>query len=197
MPGEAKAITELNSGYASVSIGIEGGGVVYTSFKADAKAPTDATTKMSTLTDFVSLGELNDDGFTDTRSVSSTDHKGYHGTPIMTTIDEDTSKFKIELLEINRPAAAKLNYGVASVTEQDGKINAIKRKPYQIEPHPFVFQELMSDGRLHRMVIDKGVVTPSDGIPHRKGELMVYSMEITALTPDDGSEVVKEYFAEA
>ena len=196
MPEPAKATTDLNPGFATSSIGIEGGGVVYTSFKADAAVPTDATTKMSALADFVSLGELSENGFTDSRSISTTDHKGYHGTIVMTTVDDDTTKIKVEFLEVNRPAVAKLRYGNDSVTETAGKITAIKRKPYKGEKHPFVLQELMSDTRLHRIVVEKGVITSFDDVPHKRGDLMVYGMEITANTPDDGSEVVKEYFAE-
>ena len=102
---------ELNAKLATASIPVAGRGICYVSFKANPTLPTNATADMSTLTDFESLGELSDGGFSESRSISPTDHKGAHGTIIMTTIDSDTTKYKAAFLEVSRAAVAKLRFG--------------------------------------------------------------------------------------
>ena len=102
---------ELNAKLATSSNPVAGRGICYVSFKANPTLPTNATADMSTLTDFESLGELSDSGFSESRSISANDHKGAHGTVIMTTIDNDTTKYKAAFLEVSRAAVAKLRFG--------------------------------------------------------------------------------------
>ena len=52
------------------------GGCVYIAIGEDVAVPTDATTKMSTLEGWESLGEFTDDGFTEGKSVSNDTKKG-------------------------------------------------------------------------------------------------------------------------
>lgn len=172
------------------------GGCCYTSFEASPTLPTDATTAMSTLSGFVSLGEVSENGFTESRSVETTDHKGWHGTVVMTSVDGETNKFKAEFLEINRPAVAKLRYGADAVTAgADGSVSQIDYKAYAGKAVPLVFDELESNGYLRRTVIKKAVVTSFDDVPHQQGSLMVYGMEFTANDPDDGGAPVTVYRA--
>lgn len=172
------------------------GGCGYTSFAANAVPPTDATTAMSTLTDFVSLGELSENGFTESRDVQTTDHKGWHGKVLLTSIDGETNKFKAEFVEVNRPAVAKLRYGAGAVAEgSDKTVSKIEYKAFDGKAVPLVFDELESGGHLRRTVVKKAVVTSFDDVPHQRGSLMVYGMEFTANEPDDGTAPVVVYRA--
>ena len=188
---------ELNAKQATASIPVVGRGIFYVSFKENPTLPTNATADMSTLTDFESLGELSDGGFSESRSVSSTDHKGAHGTIIMTTIDSDTTKYKASFLEVSRAAVAKLRYGDGSVKETAGDITQINQEPYKGTPHAFVIDEEESDGHKRRTVIKRGVVSAFDEVPHKRDELMAYGMDITVNDTDDGSPAVVTYRAKA
>lgn len=171
------------------------GGCAYISFAADPKLPTDATTAMSTLTDFVSLGDVSENGFTETRDISTTSHKDWGGEVVATTIDSDESTFKIELLEVNRASAAKLRYGEDSVTADGDSITQIEYNAYKGKGYPIVIDELETNGCLRRTVIKKGIVTSFDDVAHQKGSLMVYGLTITANKPADASAPVTVYRA--
>lgn len=186
---------ELNAKLATASIPVAGRGICYVSFKANPTLPTNATADMSTLTDFESLGELSDGGFSESRSISSTDHKGAHGTIIMTTIDSDTTKYKAAFLEVSRAAVAKLRFGDTSVTETTGDVTKIDLQPYKGTPHAFVFEEEESNGYKRRTVIKRGVISAFDEVSHKKGDLMAYGMDITVNDTDDGSPAVVIYRA--
>jgi len=189
------AISELDSSLVTVGNPVDGGSC-FTSFKSDVTLPTDATTKMSTLTGFESLGELSDNGFTESKSVSTDAKKGWHGTTLLVVTTDEDKKYKAEFVEVNRPSVAKLRYGADNVTEgTDGSVSKIEDKFGVDTIVPLVFDELESNGFLRRTVVKKARVTSFDDIGHKRGDLIVYGMEFTVLDPGDGSPAVTIYRA--
>lgn len=189
------AITDIQASLSTTGKPVEGG-CCYTAFGTPTALPADATTKMSTLKEFVSLGELSKNGYTESRSISTTNHKGWHGVTVITSIDDETNTYKAEFIEPARPAVARLRYGDDAVTEgEDGSVREIKVKPFDGKPHPLVFDELEDSGYLRRTVVKKAVVTSFDETPHQKGALLVYGMTFTVNEPDDGSEPIAIYRA--
>ncbi len=189
------AISELDSSLVTVGNPVDGGSC-FTSFKSDAALPTDATTKMSTLTDFESLGELSDNGFTESKSVSTDAKKGWHGTTLLVVTTDEDKKYKAEFVEVNRPAVAKLRYGADNVTaDTDGSVSKIEDRFGVDTTVPLVFDELESNGYLRRTVVKKARVTSFDDVGHKRGDLIMYGMEFTVLDPGDGSPAVTIYRA--
>ena len=194
-PTAPVALSDIDASLVTVGKPVEGG-CAYTSFADAPTLPTDATTKMSELTDFTSLGELTTDGVTESKSVSSTDHKGWHGTVLLTSIDDETNTFKLSLVEVNRPAAMRLRYGDDAVTVgEDGSVSKVEAKAYQGTAHPLVIDELETNGTLRRTVVKKAVVTSFDDVSHQRGSLLAYGLTFTANTPDDGSAPIVIYRA--
>ena len=96
------------------------GGCVYTSFKAKPTLPADATTKISTLTDLVSLGDLSPDGFTASKGVTVNEFKGWHQSIVLTKVSEEKHQYKMVFIESVRSSVAKLRYGADNVeTNED------------------------------------------------------------------------------
>lgn len=173
------------------------GGCVYVDFKPGTY-PTAASTAMSTLTNYESVGEISENGYTESRSISSTNHKGWHNKTLVTSIDEDTKTYKLEFVEVSRPCVAKLRYGADAVTiGEDGKITKIVDRSYTGEPVSLVIDELLSNGDLRRTVIKKAVITSFDDISHTQGSLVVFGLTFTVNEPDDGSEAIEIYQATA
>lgn len=161
------------------------GGCIYWDEKNTATLPTDATTALAA--GFESLGDVSENGFTESNPVEVTNHKDWGGDVVVSTIDSEETTFKVELLEVNRAAAAKAYYGVDAVTvDAQGFVKAIDYKARKVESHPFVIEELETSGNLRRTVIRKGTVTSLDDVPHQKGSLMLYGMTITAAKPANG-----------
>lgn len=180
------ATKELDNSLVTVGQPVEGG-CCYTSFKENAALPTDATTKMSTLSDFESLGELSDQGYTEGQDVTVDEFEGWHGTTVLTCISKDKRTFQAEFIEPNRPAVAKLKYGEKNVeVDDDGEfVKNIKAKASVNKQVPLVFDELESNGCLRRTVIPKAVITNFDDVPHQKGSLLVYGMTFTAIDDNE------------
>lgn len=190
------AISDIDSSLVTVGQPCEGG-ACWVSFAASPAYPTDAVTKMSTLSDYESAGELSENGFTESKSISSTNFKGWHGKPILTVVNETTNSYKVEFAEVSRGTAAKMRYGKANVTVDaaTGAVTKIEDKSDNDDEVSLVFDELESNGNLRRTVVKRCKVSSIDDVPHQKGALMVYGMEFTALEPHDGSAAVVIYRA--
>ncbi|MDO4591013.1 MAG: hypothetical protein Q4B35_06435 [Slackia sp.] len=183
------ALKEIDNSLVTVGSPAEGG-CCWTSFNPAAKTPTDATTKMSTVGDFESLGELSENGFSEDKSITSTKHKGWHGSVVLSVVSEEERKYKVEFIEVNRPSVAKLRYGSKNVTAgEDGSVSKILDKVGVNETYPLVFDELESNGYLRRTVVEKAAVESFDTVPHKKGDLLVYGMTFIALDSGDGMPV--------
>ena len=156
------------------------GGCCFVCFEEDPTFPTDASSDWGA--GWESVGELSTNGYTEGKSATSTDHKGWHGSVLLTTIDDETNTYKIELVEVNRPTAAKLRYGAGNVVVDDttGQVKQITGKPGQIKPVAIGIDELESNGYLRRTIVKRAMVSSFDDVPHQKGSLMVYGMTFTA-----------------
>lgn len=186
----ADTIKELDSGLVTVGQPVEGG-AAWTSFATSPTLPTDAVTKMSELADFESIGELSDDGVSEGADLSSNDFKGWHGTTILSVIDETTKTYKIVCSEYERGTVAKLRYGPGNVTVgTDGTWSKISETPAIPDiVVPLVFDLLTSSGHLVRKVVHRAKVTDVDDIDYKKGDLLLVGITFTVLDPGSGPDV--------
>lgn len=158
------------------------GGCVYVAFKANPTLPSDATTKMDTLTDFVSLGDISENGFTEANARSKNKHKNWNGDVVRTSISDEENTYKLEFIEPNRPSVAKLRYGSGNVEAgTDGSVSHIKGVLGTDEQVALVIDELESGGFLRRTVIPCATIDSFDDVAHQKGSLLVYGMTFTAV----------------
>lgn len=188
-------ISDIDSSLVTVGQPVEGG-ACWASFAPSPTYPTDATAKMSVLPDYESAGELSTSGFTEGKSISSTDHKGWHGKTLVSTIDDTTNTYQAEFVEVSRGTAAKLRYGKTNVSvDVDGAVTKIEDTSFNNDIVSLVFDELESNGYLRRTVVKRCKVSNMDDVAHQKGSLMVYGMTFTVLEPADGSAAVVIYRA--
>ncbi len=158
------------------------GGCVYVAFGENIELPTDATTKMSTFTDFESLGDISENGFTESNSRSKNKYKDWNGDVVRTSISDEENTYKLEFIEPNRPSVAKLRYGTDNVEAgTDGSVSHIKGVLGTDEQGALVIDELESGGFLRRTVIPCATVDSFDDVAHQKGSLLVYGMTFTAI----------------
>ena len=164
------------------------GGCVYVTFDMEATTPTDATTKMSTLADFESVGELSENGFTEGKATTANKFKGWHGSVVLSEVSDEEHTFKLEFIEVARPVVAKMRFGENAVTAgADGSIASIKPVIGTNITVKMVIDELESNGYLRRTVIKKATIDTFDDVAHQKGSLMVYGCTCTAIDPGDGT----------
>lgn len=171
------------------------GGCVYVSpYTPDLTLPTDAETKMNTLTDFKSAGDLSQDGFTKANSKTKNDQKNWNEETVLSNTSEETNTYKLAFIEINRPVVAELRYGIGNVeTGEDGSVSEITEKVGVEDEWAIVIDELESNGYLRRTVIERASIDSVDDESHNKSGLVTYGMTFKVLKGK--GDIVKQYRA--
>ena len=159
------------------------GGCVYFNFNPDgATLPTDATTKISTLSGFESVGEASEDGVTFTKSVTTDKKKGWHNETVISAISDEERTLKLTLIEPGRPAAAKAYYGAAGVeTDTDGSVSKISDIAGTQTSVAAIIDMLESNGKLRRVVVPKMTIDSFDDVSAKAGDLVSYGITATLL----------------
>lgn len=186
------AINELDTDLATVGRPIDGG-AVWVNFDENPTLPTDATTKMSTLEGWESLGELTEDGITRATSASSDKKKGWHGSTVLTTNSSTEKSYSFSMIEYGRGTCAKLAYGPGNVTvdAETGTWSKIEEAPNLPEIKcAFAFDILESNGYLDRKVVKRSSVTNPGEIAYKSGELLAVGVDLDVLDPGDGADVI-------
>lgn len=186
---------DLNSEFVSVSQPVAGG-AAWVCFEEDPVYPTDAVTPMSEIPGWFSLGELSTNGYTEAKSMSSESHRGWHNKVLLTSESETSETYKAEFLEFVRAVVAMLRYGKDNVdVNEDGSWNHLSHGSTANTIVAFVFDELESNGNLHRSIVKRASGTEFDDVGHAVGNLIYYGMTFTALTPKGGGDPVEEWRA--
>ena len=164
------------------------GACCYTDFSDEPTLPTTASESLTgSGSTWENVGELSDQGWTQSNSTTVQKFKGYHGTTLLSVVSEEENTFKAEFLEITRPTAAKLRFGAGNVTvDNDGFVSAINPTNVPDVTVPLVFDELLSNGVKQRTVFPRAKIESVDDQPHQRGALQYYGMTFTALVDDNG-----------
>lgn len=159
------------------------GGCCYTDFSDTPTLPTTASESLTgNASTWENVGELSDQGWTQSVSTSVNKFKGYHGTVLLSQISDEENTFKAEFLEITRATTDKLRYGPDNVTvDDDGFVSAIDPTNVPDMVVPLVFDELLSNGIKQRTVFPRAKIDSVDDQAHQRGSLLVYGMTFTAL----------------
>lgn len=164
------------------------GACAYVAFGSNVTIPTSATTDLSAANSgFENLGELSDQGWTHSVSTSVNKFKGYHGKTLLTEVSDEEHTLKIELAEVERPAANKLRYGASAVTETNGEVSEITPTAIPDQEVVIVIDELFSNGRKQRSVFPRCKADSIDDEAHQKGSLLVYGMTFNLLVDSNGN----------
>ena len=164
------------------------GACCYTDFSDSPTLPTTASESLvETGSTWENVGELSDQGWTQSTSTSVNKFKGYHGKVLLTQVADEENTFKAEFVEITRATVAKLRYGADNVTiDNDGFVSAIDPKSVPDAIVPLVFDELFANGVKQRTVFPRAKIDSIDDQAHQRGSLLVYGMTFTALVDSNG-----------
>ena len=183
---------DLNTGYNSKNVTTGGpveGGCCYVSFDDNPTLPTTASESITGVgSGFLNLGELSDQGWSQSVSSTVNKFKGYHGKVLLSEVADEELTVKTEFLEVTRVNVLKLRYGVDNVTvDETGFATAMKHTSIPDETVALVFDELLSNGVKQRTVFPRVKIDSIDDQAHQKGALLVYGMTFTAYADDEGA----------
>lgn len=167
-------------------------GVVYRAPKGTT-LPTDATTALADT--FKSLGYLSEDGFTNNYEISSEDIREMGGNIVLTVQTEVSDTFAFKLISALEVEVQKAVYGDSNVTGTLAGTNgmAVTVKGDEAAESVWVFETIMRDGALKRIVIPDGKISAIGEIAYKRNEAVGYDITLTALLDSTAGFNHKEY----
>lgn len=169
------------------------GGAVYRA-PAGTTLPTDASTALASA--FVSLGYVSDDGLTNTTDVTNEEIKAWGGDTVMNSLTEFSDTFKFTSIEALNVDVLKAFFGDANVTGTLATGITVNAKGVNDTSHVWVFDMIMRNNALKRIVIPNGEVTEKGDTVYSDDEPVGYEITISAL-PDSSGNTHYEYIKAA
>lgn len=182
----APKVDNVSTGKPSVSGGV---------WIADAGTtlPTDATTDLGA--DFTALGYVSEDGLTNSNSPESDTGKAWGGDIVITYQTEKPDTFTFTLIEAKNADVLAAVYGTDNV---DGTISTgieVTANGTEAEEHVWVFEIVMRNNTLKRIVVPAGKVTEVGDISYTDEDMVGYELTVQAF-PDTDANTHYEYIVE-
>lgn len=178
------AETMLDASNVGIAKGREGG------YACVAPAGTDPTTYIDmtkTLAELCkqassalkSLGYISEDGVTVTTDTDTDDKTDWSGVTIVSPLTSYSESVQATFLE-SRDSVLKTVYGDANVTSSEGTTTVRHNKNFTAA-HMFVFDCVVSDTKVKRIVIPNGVISERDDMEMNNSDLAGYTPTIKCL----------------
>ena len=182
----APKVDNVSTGKPSISGGV---------WIADAGTtlPTDATTDLGA--DFTALGYVSEDGLTNSNSPESDTGKAWGGDIVITYQNEKPDTFTFTLIEAKNADVLAAVYGTDNV---DGTISTgieVTANGTEAEEHVWVFEIVMRNNTLKRIVVPAGKVTEVGDISYTDEDMVGYELTVQAF-PDTDANTHYEYIVE-
>lgn len=169
------------------------GGCVW-SAPVGTKLPTDATSAIDA--SFKCLGYISEDGVAEAIEGDSENTRAYGGDEVLVVQTSHSVTYTYTPIETN-PVVLAETYGEDNVTSDESggtataKVNSTARKP-----RSYVYEHLLSNNEVERIVVPRGQVTSIGERVHKTGSPVGSQLTTTAF-PDESGNKAYHYFAKA
>ena len=153
------------------------------------------TSVNDSITGFTCMGYISDAGLTNSNSPSTETVKAWGGDTVLTILSEREDTFTFKLLEVMDVEVLKAVYGADNVTGTLATGITVRANVSTAPAACWVFDMVLTDGALKRIVVPNANVTELGDIVYRDSEAIGYEVTITA-KPGDSSfdyDTHKEY----
>lgn len=154
-------------------------------------APTDATEELNE--SIIGLGYVSEDGLTNTIEVDTETITAWGGDTVLTVRTSRTETFTWTFIENTKAVMAEV-YGQQNVSDAGNGITVLHKND-EMDHRVYVFEILLSGGRVKRIVVPDGQVTEVGDVVYVDGEPIGYEVTLTCYADSDGV-TVYEYIAE-
>lgn len=161
-----------------------------------ATSATLPTSVSATLTGFTELGYITEDGLTNNSSPSSDVIKAWGGDIVLTLTESKEDTFTFTLMEAMSADVLKLVHGDDNVSGSLAAGITVEVNAYDPEDHAFVFDMVLKNDALKRIVVPFGKVTEVGEVTYSGGNAVGYEITIKC-SPDSTGNTHYEYIKEA
>lgn len=178
-----QTVTNVSAGKPRV------GGAMYVA-PLGTELPTDAVSPLSSA--FKSLGYISEDGLTNDNTKETEEVKAWGGDTVYTPLSEVTDTWQFTLIESLNVDVLKFIYGEENVTGDLTSGISIRSNATENVSHVAVFDMIMREGALKRVVIPVATISETGEIVYNDTDPVGYETTISGLPYTDG-DTHKEY----
>lgn len=156
------------------------------------------TTASATLNQaFKELGYVTEDGLTNSNSLETEEIRAWGGDVVLTPVTGRPDEWTLSLMESLNGDVLKLVYGASNVTV-DGQTGAIavSANAGELEANSWVFDMILSDGSLKRVVLPNAKISETGDISYVDNGAITYEVTLRAM-PDTNGNTHYEYIEAA
>lgn len=146
------------------------------------KVPADATSVLDAA--FKGLGYISEDGVVNSNSFDSDNIKAWGGDIVDASESGKTDTFQFTLIESLLPDVRKAVFNDENVSGDLASGMTTRFNSKEHKHHAWVFDEVLKDDALQRIVIPDGKVTAVGDITHSDGTLLGYQITVLAFPSD-------------
>ena len=144
--------------------------------------PKDAISELNAA--FKCLGYISEDGMQNENKTESESVKAWGGDIVLNSLKEKTDKFKFKLIEALNTEVLKTVHGSENVSGELETGITVKANSSEAEEYEYVFDMILKNGALKRIVIPCASVTEVSEVTYKDDEEVGYEVTLGA-TPDD------------
>ena len=175
----------------NISVGKpKAGGAVFVAPFA-AAPPLDAVTPLGP--EFKNVGYCSEDGLTNSVSTDSSSIKAWGGDEMLNIQTSRSETFSFTMIETNEAALRQI-YGEDNVTVDGNSFSILHNAKLKVS-YVWVFEILLANDRVKRIVVPSGKITSVDDIVYKDGEAIKYGVTLSAL-PDTAGNTAYEFIAQ-
>lgn len=156
--------------------------------------PTDTAGTLDTA--FKALGYISDDGLTNTNAPDTDTVSAWGGDTVLNLTKTKEDTFKFTAIETLNPDVLAAVYGTSNVTGTLSTGITVKANSDSTESLAWVFDMIMRDGALKRIVVPNASITDIGDIEYKDDGATGYEITISA-SPDDSGNTHYEYIKAA
>ena len=157
-------------------------------------APTDAATALDKA--FATCGYINEDGVNENHSLSSETVLDYGKTTVLVIDGGDEVTVDFTPIEYGNAETHRMIYNADNVSETGGKVTSVTINDDAKDVCCYVFEHVLSNGRIERDVYPRAKVTGIDATNYAAASALGPKVTLTALVDENGNKGYK-YFADA
>lgn len=162
-------------------------GCVYVA-PAGTDLPTDGTTALNSA--FKSLGYISEDGVSEEINAEKTDIKAFGGDTVLTVRTSHSLTYTFTPMEHKSVDVLKEIYGDDNVSVIAGKA-VVKVNSKEQVVKVYVFEFVLSDGTIERVVVPRGKASASGKTTYADGSQVSNELTVDAFPDEDGNKAYK------